>query len=271
MKFCISQSATMPASFADDVAGYADGGCTAIEVWLTKLETHLQTASPAETRQLLADRGVVLPVAAYQGGLLLSQGEARKAHYDHFRRRLDLCQTFGIQTLVLVADFSQKPDPTSLQRALVSLSQAADWAEGYGVRLALEFRGSDTFCNCLDTAITLVESCGRPNVGVCLDLFHFYKGPSKSEDCDRLTADNLAHVQLCDVAGIPREFMTDADRVFPGEGDFRFVPIRERLQQIGYAGWVSLELLNPMIWQSKPSQVAELGLQALNRFLCTDR
>ena len=62
---------------------------------------------------------------------------------------------------------------------------------------------------------------GEPNVGVCLDVFHYYKGPSKPEDLDRLTAKNLAHVQLCDVAGVPRELMTDADRVFPGEGDFR--------------------------------------------------
>lgn len=261
----------MPASFAEDVAGYADGGCTALEVWLTKLETHLQAASLAETRQLLADRGVTLPVAAYQGGLLLSQGEARKAHFDHFRKRLDLCQTFGISTLILVADFVQKPDPTALQRALVSLNQAADWAEGYGVRLALEFRGTDTFCNCLDTAVTLVESCERNQVGVCLDLFHFYKGPSKSEDLDRLTAANLAHVQLCDVAGLPREFMTDADRVFPGEGDFRILPLMERLRAIGYTGWVSLELLNPILWQSKPSQVAELGMTALKRYLNHDR
>jgi 4-hydroxyphenylpyruvate dioxygenase len=170
---------------------------------------------------------------------------------------------------VLVADFAQKLDTTALQRALVSLNQAAHWAEGFGVRLALEFRGTDTFCNCLDTAITLVENCGRDNVGVCLDLFHFYKGPSKTEDLERLTVANLAHVQICDVAGVPREFMTDADRVFPGEGDFRIQPILERLRTIGYTGWLSLELLNPVILQSKPSQVAELGMSAFQRLLYT--
>ena len=41
------------------------------------------------------DAGVTLRIAlvaaAYQGGLLLSQGEQRKAHFDHFKRRLDLC------------------------------------------------------------------------------------------------------------------------------------------------------------------------------------
>jgi sugar phosphate isomerase/epimerase len=267
MKPCISQATTLPTAFADDVSGYADGGCQAIEVWLTKLETHLETNSAHDTRQLLADRGVTLAAAAYQGGLLLSQGEQRRAHFEHFKRRLDLCQTFGIPMLVLLADFAERPDATALQRAVVSLAQAGQWAAGFGVALALEFRGADAFCASLDTAVALVEQCGEPNVGVCLDAFHYYKGPSKPEDLDLLTARNLAHVQLCDVAGVPRELMTDADRVFPGEGDFRLAPIVAKLRAIGYTGYVALELMNPTVWRSKPSQVAELGLAALTRTL----
>ncbi|MBZ4152196.1 sugar phosphate isomerase/epimerase, partial [Escherichia fergusonii] len=76
----------------------------------------------------------------------------------------------------------------------------------------------------------------------------FYKGPSKTEDLERLTAKNLFHVQVCDVAGVPRELMTDADRVLPGEGDFRLEPLVRRLKQIGYTGAVSLELMNPVLW-----------------------
>src|SRR2546423_838029 len=87
MKVCISEASTLPASFAEDVAAYADAGCPAMEVWLTKLETHLETHSAADTQKLLADRGVILAAAAYQGGLLLSQGGARKSHFDHYRRR----------------------------------------------------------------------------------------------------------------------------------------------------------------------------------------
>lgn len=267
MKLCISQATTLPTPFADDVAATAAAGCPAVEVWLTKLETHLERHSADDTAKLLADRGMVPAAASYQGGLLLSQGEARKAHFDHFKRRLDLCQRLGVPTLVLVADFAQATDPAALQRAVVSLAQAGQWAAGFGVTLALEFRGSDTFCSCLDTAVSLVEACREPNVGVCLDVFHYYKGPSKPEDLDRLTAANLAHVQVCDVAGVPRELMSDSDRVMPGEGDFRLGPLVSRLKAIHYAGGMSLELMNPVLWQLKPTQVVELGMTALRRLL----
>jgi sugar phosphate isomerase/epimerase len=267
MKPCISEATTLPATFVEDVAAYAHAACPALEVWLTKLETHLESHSAAETRRLLADRNVTLAAASYQGGLLLSQGEQRKAHYDHFRRRLDLCQQFGIPTLLVVADFAGAIDRTALERALVSLKQAAQWAAGFGVRLALEFRGRATFCASLDTAVALVNQCSEPNVGVNLDVFHYYTGPSKGEDLELLTAANLAFVQLCDLAGTPRELATDADRVLPGDGDFRLGPIVDRLRAIGYDGWVSLELMNPMLWKMKPVQVAEVGVTALRRAL----
>jgi sugar phosphate isomerase/epimerase len=267
MKPCISEATTLPATFAEDVAAFADAGCTAMEVWLTKLETHLQAHSAADTRRLLEDRQMTLAAASYQGGLLLSQGEQRRAHLDHFRRRLDLCQQFGIRTLLVIADFVETVDATSLERAVVSLRQAAQWAAGFDVSLALEFRSSASFCSSLDTALALVAQCGEPNAGLNLDVFHYYTGPSKFEDLGHLTVDRLAFVQLSDLGGIPRELASDSDRILPGEGDFQLAPILERIRAMGYDGWVSLELLNPTLWKVPPTQVVELGLAALRRLL----
>jgi sugar phosphate isomerase/epimerase len=265
MKLCISEATTLPCSFEEDVEAYASAGCDAVEVWLTKLETHLETHSAADTRKLLADHQMTLAAASYQGGLLLSQGEERKAHFDHFRRRLGLCQQLQIPILLVVADFAQAVDQTSLGRSVVSLKQAAQWAAGFNVRLALEFRGSATFCGSLDTALGLIAECGEPNVGVNFDVFHYYTGRSKFEDLDLLTSTNLAFVQLSDLAGVPRELATDSDRILPGDGDFRLTPILERFREIGYDGWISLELMNPTLWKSKATQVAEIGLAALRR------
>lgn len=267
MKPCISQAITLPSSFADDIANYADAGCKSIEVWLTKLEDHLERHSAEETQALLERHGVRLVAAAYQGGLLLAQGDARKAHFDHFRRRLDLCQQFAIPTLLVVADFVEKVDAVALERSVVSLAEAAQWAAGFGVTLALEFRGKNSFCSSLDTALALVHQCGEPNVGINLDVFHYYTGPSKWEDFAGLTLDRLAHVQLADLAGTPRELATDSDRILPGDGDFQLTSLVDFLRQLGYAGYVSVELMNPVLWRANPRQVAEISYTALRKIL----
>ena len=56
MKPCISEATTHARTFAEDVQAYAGAGCTAMEVWLTKLENHLEKHSAADTRKLLDDR-----------------------------------------------------------------------------------------------------------------------------------------------------------------------------------------------------------------------
>src|SRR5262249_20810276 len=119
----------------------------------------------------------------------------------------------------------------------------------------------------LDTAARLAAACGETNVGVVFDVFQYYKGPSKFEDLEHLTAQNLVHVQISDLTGLPRELASDSDRILPGDGELHLVPIFRKLKSLGYAGPVSLELHNHIFWQSKPEQVAKLGLAAVQRIL----
>ena len=92
-------------------------------------------------------------------------------------------------------------------------------------------------------------------------------GPSKFEDLACVSPRNLLHVQVSDIADRPRELASDADRILPGDGDFPLGPLAERLRAMGYAGAVSLELLNPLFWQIPPQQLCEIGLTALRKSL----
>jgi 2-keto-myo-inositol isomerase len=267
MKPCISQVTTLSAGFAEDIAAYADAGWHAVEIWLTKLEEHLKQHSLSETRTLLADAGILAAAASYQGGLLQSMGDSRQAHLDHFRRRLDICQALSIPTIIVAADFHEAVATADMDSIEASLREAAQWAAGASMAIALEFLAPSRFCNNLQTAMTLVQSVGEPNVGVNLDVFHYWVGPSKSEDLALLSSEKLTHVQVCDLAGGLREFAADADRILPGDGELELDGVRRRLEDIGYNGWVSLEAMNPVLWRMKPAQVAATALQALERWL----
>ena len=267
MKPCISQATTLSTPFEGDLTAYSRAGWTAIELWLTKLETFLASHSIAEAKALLDGEGLTPAAASAQGGLLLSRGAEREAHWDHFRRRLSLLNELGVPTLVVVADFHRDLSPDDYARAAVALAEAAERAREANVGLALEFQKSARFCASLDTTLALILQSGASGVGVCLDLFHYYTGPSKFEDLAYLTPANLAWVQICDLSGTPRELATDGDRILPGEGDFQIEPILDQLGRIGYEGYVSLEVLNPQLWKIAADRVADLGFQAVCRTL----
>ena len=263
----LSQVCSLHSNFAQDVEDYAAGHCSSVEVWLTKLEQYIEQHSLDAVRKLLDEFEVTLPVASYQGGLLTTQGSARREAWDLFTRRLELCQSLQIQTIVVACDTSFPLDQDAIERTRQSLLQMALAAGQLGLRVALEFQAHAAFGNNLQTAAALVTEVASPHLGLCLDLFHFYIGPSKFSDLDLLSASNLFHVQIADLADVPREFASDSDRILPGEGDIPLQPLLERLRGIGYCGCVSLELMNPQIWQVPARQFGEVGMTALRRVL----
>jgi sugar phosphate isomerase/epimerase len=267
MQPAISQVCSLHSPFEKDIEDYAAGACHAIEIWLGKLETYLETRSVDDVLALLETHSVMAPVASYQGGLLVSQGDARREHWDHFSRRLEILRTLGVGTLVVACDIHGPLAQQDLDRAQMSLVQAAEMAANHNVRLALEFQASATFGNNLQTAAALVAQAGTPNLGICFDAFQYYVGPSKLEDLAYLHADNLFHVQLSDLSGAARELASDSDRILPGDGDFQLEPILAHLRAIGYQGYVSVELMNPQIWQIPARQFGEVGITALRRLL----
>lgn len=263
----LSQVCSLEASLERDVADYAAGACRAIELWLGKVETYLDAHSVADLRALLEENRVEAAVASYHGGLLDSQGDRRRESWEHFERRLALCQQLGVRTLVVAADLTAALDQQTIDRVTASLAQAAAKAAPHGVRLALEFQARNRFLNNLQTAAAVIVDLGSPHVGICLDAFHFYTGPSKTEDLAYLTPDNLFHVQLSDLPGVARELATDGDRVLPGDGDLPLDAIVEHLRAISYAGYVSVELMNPSLWRVPPRQFGEIAMTALRKSL----
>jgi 4-hydroxyphenylpyruvate dioxygenase len=263
----LAQVCSLPAPFEQDIADYAAGKCGAIELWLTKLETWLQSHSLDDVRRLLAENEMTAPVASYQGGLLASQGDQRREAWDLFQRRLELCRQLGIQTIVVACDVPRPLDQQTLERIHVSLAQVAQACGQRGLRAALEFQASAAFGNNLQTAAAMVAEVGSPHLGLCFDAFHYYCGPSKGEDLGYLTAANLFHVQLCDLADVPRELAADGDRILPGDGDLPLTPIISRLKEIDYRGAVSVELMNQQLWQVPPRQFGEIATTALRKVL----
>jgi sugar phosphate isomerase/epimerase len=271
MKPCISQVTTLMNPFEADASSYRIGGWESVELWLTKLETFVQGHSVAEARSVFESSGVRPVAAAGQGGLLLLGGAWRDEQREQLRRRLGLLRELGVATLIVAADSAaavgRTTDLEDFARAAAALGEVAELAGSFGVRIALEFQKSSPICACLETAVALVAQCGSRNAGVCLDAFHFQSGPSKLEDLDGLPGELIAWVQLCDVIATPRELAGDSDRVLPGDGDFPLAALVDRLARTGYNGHVSLELLNPHLWQVHADRVADLGQRALRRVL----
>ena len=267
MKPAISTVCSLNASLETILEDYSAGQCRLIEVWLGHAEQYLDGKPAQALSELLLHHGCDPVAATFQGGLLTSQGDARREHWAHFEKRLALCSAASIPTLVLAGDVYGPLGPEDLGRLSASLVESAKRAADAGVRLALEFDARASFPNNLQSAVALIEDVGLPSLGICLDWFHFSVGPSKLIDLNLLTPETIALVQLSDIADVPREMATDADRILPGEGNSPPQQLIAHLEAMKYDGPISIELQNPQLWQVPPRQFGEIAITALRKLL----
>jgi sugar phosphate isomerase/epimerase len=64
----------------------------------------------------------------------------------------------------------------------------------------------------------------------------------------------------------PFDEMSDADRVYPGDGDIPLDEMLDTLRAMGYRGPVSLELFNRDYWEQDPAQVVRTGFEKSRPF-----
>ena len=249
IKLAINQATTMKADFLTDIEAYAREDFKFVELWLEKVENYLQTHTIEEAVSFVKEKGITVVGACFQGDLMLSKGEKRKKVLESFRKKLEICRAFSCPVLVVPSDFPEEVKVSMYEEAISNLQEAADIAKDYGVSLAVEFIQGANFLGTLDTTLKIVRKAKRENLGVLLDMFHFYAGKSKWEDLEKIEGHEIFLVHLDDMEDVPREIIKDSHRVIPGEGVLPVKKIIDLLQKKGYTGYYSLELFNETLWE----------------------
>ena len=96
------------------------------------------------------------------------------------------------------------------------------------------------------------------------DIYHIYKGGSDFTGLDLLSGPSIHCFHVNDYPDKPpRETITDADRVYPGDG---VAPVAAVLKQIAakrHPVALSLELFNRTYWAQDAETVCRTGLRKM--------
>ncbi len=100
-----------------------------------------------------------------------------------------------------------------------------------------------------------------------IDTFHFYAGDSRMEDLARVPVDKLFVVHVNGCEDRPKGELTDAHRLYPGEGAIPIEEILGTLRARGFDGTVSIEIFRPEYWEQDPRCVARTAREKAERVL----
>ncbi len=147
-----------------------------------------------------------------------------------------------------------KPRGEAEDRFLEAMNEVAHYAEPKGVDIALEpvNRYEINFINRVEEAVEMIDRLGLPNVKVMPDVFHMNIEEPSIEGTLAAYKDYIGYIHFA-----------DSNRFAPGMGHLNFPNIIAVLKAIGYAGYVTAEILP----RPTPDEAAARAAQYLRTLL----
>jgi sugar phosphate isomerase/epimerase len=249
MRFAICNETFQDWPFDKAFAFARECGYTGLEFAPFTIDTNaynIPAARRAEIRRQAEQCGLEIIglhwLLAFTEGYYLTTPDAavRKKTAEYLAELARLCRDLGGNVMVLGSPKQRNLLPgvthaDGMRYAADVLQQAMPEFAKCGTTLALEPLGPQEgdFLLTTTSGMELVEMVGSEHCRLHLDVKAMSSEGNPIPDLIRMGARHLAHFHA-----------NDANRRGPGMGEIDFVPILQALREVGYDGWVSVEVFD---------------------------
>jgi sugar phosphate isomerase/epimerase len=252
-------------SIVEEVAIAQRAGYQAIEPWINELQTYVRGGgSLRDLGRRIQDAGLQVVDAIGFPEWIVDDDARRQRGLEDARRAMDMLQQLGCRRIAAPPAGATNQADLSLTRAAERYRALLELGEPFGVVPQLELWGFSRSMHRLGECAQVAIESGHAQACILADVYHLHKGGSGFAGIRLLSAAALQIFHMNDYpAQPPRATITDADRIYPGDG---VAPLRELLRdlrRLGFRGVLSLELFNRDYWRQDALQVARTGLEKM--------
>jgi len=266
MKTCFNTiTAGLDRRLEDIIAACAKAGFDGMELDLRALDEAAPRSSLKDIRNMLADGGLA-PVSLM--AFDLAPFAADNAALERFKRGVEAAEALGAPMLLTYC-FAAVPEGMSRDAALEAAGRRARlYGEAAGaVKIALEPIGRTQLMGGPQAALDIAARSGRANVGIMMDTFHYYLSQVPDAAILAIPRDKLFIVHVNDSEDRPIPELKDKHRVHVGQGILPLAHDLKLWRQLGYDGYLSVEIFNEDYWKLPVTTVVNDAKASLTRWL----
>jgi sugar phosphate isomerase/epimerase len=253
--------------FIKELEVAAKAGFRSVEIWIDSLQTYLQNGGTiSDAKRRINDLGIKVENAIGFAKWIVPDEAERKKGIEQMKQEMELLAQIGCPR-------TAAPPIGATEGILLDLPQVAEryrtilqLGDQTGVVPQLELWGfSKNLSKLSEVAYVAIQS-GHPSARILLDVFHLYKGGSSLATLPLVSSYAVEILHVNDyVANMPATTITDADRIYPGDG---IAPIRTILQTLKNPQRpliISTEIFNKNYYRQDALTVASTALAKMKK------
>lgn len=246
-----------------DIAGKA--GYHAIEPWLNEIEQYVKDGGNLkDLDKRIRSHGLSVESAIAFDEWIVDDDGRRQKGLDGLRRHMEIVRDIGGKRIAAPPVGATNQTDLDLRKAAERYRVILELGAQTGVVPQVELWGFSKSLSRLGEVMFVALESGHAQACVLLDIYHLHKGGSGYGGLKLLNGAALHVIHANDYpAQPPRAEITDAHRIFPGDGVAPWKAVLRDLKAIGFRGMLSLELFNREYWKQDAATVARLGLEKM--------
>lgn len=243
----------------------AAAGYDGIEIWIPDVQAYLKEGNSLNAlAQKIKDAGITVEDAIAFAPWMVEDDAQRAAGFKQLEEEMNILAQLGCKRIAAPPAGVKKDPPLDLFKAGDRYKQALDLGRKTGVMPQLEFWGASGTLFHLGQCLAIAAAANDPDARLLPDIYHLFRGGSGFDGLRLLRGASIEIFHFNDYLNSkPVAEQTDADRIYPGDGDAPLDKVVELLKEAGGTKVISLELFNRDYWKQDPLLVAKTGLQKM--------
>ena len=238
-----------------------------VEIWVDSLHDYIKKGGTlTEVKTRLNDLGLKVENCIAFAKWVVDDDATRNAALEQMKKEMGMMAEIGCRRIAATG-MGLPPNPTTSLDAMAERYRAVlELGDKTGVVPILELWGFQKKLDKLSEVTYIAMESGHKSANILLDVFHLYRGKTSP---DALSLINPTHVDILHMNDYPAtlsaDVITDADRIYPGDGIAPIKQILKTLKRHDKPLILSAELFNAAYYKQDALTVAKTCLEKMKK------
>ena len=248
--------------FIKELEVAANAGCHSVEIWIDSFNAYLAGGGTLrEARTRLSDLGLQVENCISFHQWVVDNEAIRTSALEQMKKELDQLAAIGCKRIAATGMGLTDDTTINLDTIAERYRTVLDLCLSHHVIPLLEMWGFQKQFSTVSEVVYCAMQSGNAKASILLDVFHLYKGNTPLETLSFINPQINPILHMNDYpAKLSRAVITDADRIYPGDGVAPIKRILKTLKRHDQPLILSAELFNAEYYQQDALTVAKTAL-----------
>lgn len=244
-------------------------GYHGIEVWVPVLNEYKKSGkSIKDLGKKIKDSGLQVQDAIGFAQWIHEDDQIRAKALEQVKEEMDMLVQLGCHRIAAPPAGATDKEAPSYDAVAERFRDLVEIGVQHGVIPQLELWGFSKTLYKLSQLMYVAAQCGHPQTRLLTDVYHLYKGGSDLDAMKLIAPESIEIFHMNDyLASSTPATITDADRIYPGDGATPMSKILQDLVRHRDKVILSLELFNPNYYKLDAAIVINTGLEKMKRLV----